>query len=317
MSPQTNESSDFVIHLASIERQWDAGRVHFNSDVRVYNVEGHWDFTEDERGNLWYSPRELHGQMHNMRNTVRHMRRRALRDPEDFGAEESDVCDRGLEHLRSVANMEQRTINRDCVFRSVSEEQALQRREGSIRDEERLRRASERGSEWSRNEARLLGHQDEREAKKIQSEDKKNIVNQYAALQPSVHISVDATKHSGQSGQSGRIIESKEMRLRQALELGVALSSCGVNGQATNANTALISHSRFVNWNRGKSCSSSSAHSTSSLRRALSLDAAGVMAMPPSKDSVPKATDTAAGNSRKGSSIGMLSVIGRARSMEL
>eukprot|EP00957_Ditylum_brightwellii_P185748 14142080-Ditylum_brightwellii.AAC.1 len=61
-------------------------------------------------------------------------------------------CTRGLEHMVSPELMEQKKINKDCVYSGVFKEQQRQRMQG-INDIEEIRNVSSIASQWARKKA--------------------------------------------------------------------------------------------------------------------------------------------------------------------
>ena len=106
---------------------------------------------EEAKNTIWYSDKDLTQIKHDASRTVRAVwRGKPLK---------TKTCDRGLEHLRSGAHMEQHRINKDCVITAVLKEQATQRVSGII-DTNKIAGASCRYSRWAKEKALILGASD-------------------------------------------------------------------------------------------------------------------------------------------------------------
>uniref|UniRef100_A0A7S4NH43 Uncharacterized protein n=1 Tax=Odontella aurita TaxID=265563 RepID=A0A7S4NH43_9STRA len=137
-------------------------RVNFDEAVKIYLVPIHTEFSQEERDALWLGRTDFDVIQAGIRRTVKAIRRQKRHSSRTVGHnddEEESVCDRGLEHLRSAAHMEQRKINKDCCVSAVFGEQKRQR---SLKcyDDVALAEASMDGSQWARQKAQEEGMRD-------------------------------------------------------------------------------------------------------------------------------------------------------------
>lgn len=111
--------------------------------------------SESEKRNSFYTDDEYDAMKDDAARIVRVMRMA------ETGADldERRICTRGLEYFRSQAHFEQRNINRDCVVKSVLEEQERQRTAGKYCAED-ISQASMTFSRWARDLAFSAGLSD-------------------------------------------------------------------------------------------------------------------------------------------------------------
>lgn len=125
--------------------------VIFDPNIHVFFVPALSDMTRKELASYFWNDADIE---RSQEETVRVIR--AMRSNE--ATDENGLCSRGLEHLTSQAHLEQRSVNKDMVLNSIFQEQWRQRVEGATKiDDQSLREASERASEWARNSARERG----------------------------------------------------------------------------------------------------------------------------------------------------------------
>lgn len=103
---------------------------------------------------VWYSPDEMQRLVHSVKPDVRAMRQDLLTD-------ESGLCARGLEHLRSTTHLKQQMREKECRTRAVLHEQRMG---GSPED---ICSYSMLASRWARAYAIELAREDEAAAMEI------------------------------------------------------------------------------------------------------------------------------------------------------
>uniref|UniRef100_A0A7S1YY72 Uncharacterized protein n=1 Tax=Trieres chinensis TaxID=1514140 RepID=A0A7S1YY72_TRICV len=118
-------------------------RVTFKGTIKVCFVPSLREMTETEICSTWYSRAEFNHMKKESFATVKTMRTRKGRRLDDCRH-----CQRGLEHYKSLAHMEQKQINKDCVIAAVLQEQRAQMHKG-IKNEEDIRAASCNYSRWA------------------------------------------------------------------------------------------------------------------------------------------------------------------------
>lgn len=142
--------------------------VAFNRSVRIFTIVSLSEMTEQEFDSSFLTEDDQSRIKIDSNESILAMRRNK--------AEDDEVCFRGLEHLRSVAHLEQRKINKECVLQAVLSEQERQRTQQQEEDEtndeeEALADASRTTSKWSCDLALANGASDAARVRSILRED--------------------------------------------------------------------------------------------------------------------------------------------------